>query len=400
MSPEREARSANGGPFAYERAEQLLEYHLARTSRGAHTVFLTVALLLVAVCAALPVISVDVYVDAPGIIRPTSEKHEVTVGVDGFVEAVHVSEAHSVEAGDVLLAIRATPTDVHIESLTEDLRRAEASMADLRTLLDVSGNWDEIAENLSTVEYAQEARELGAQVAEVDLRVANEGRELHLLELQLEKRVVTPAEVASQRFEFEHTTAQRALLLEGTRRRWAQDLARLGEEARTLRFQGEQLAQTRALYEVRSPVGGSVDEVLPLSPGSFVRAGTRVAVISPDVGLVGDVLVPPHDVGLVKMGGPVVLRVDAFNPHEWGVLTGAVTSISGDILEGPSGPIFRVRTSLDRGFLELPSGHRGNVRKGMTFDARFLVARRTLFQLLRDKVDDWVIDPGRPGAAS
>jgi len=123
-------------------------------------------------------------------------------------------------------------------------------------------------------------------------------------------------------------------------------------------------------------------------------------VISPDADLVAEVLVPPQDVGLVRVGGPVVLRIDAFNPHEWGVLTGEVTTISGDILETPSGPIFRIRTSLNRTFLTLSSGHRGNLRKGMTFEARFLVARRTLFQLLRDKVDDWVFDPEGGSAAS
>ena len=147
-----------------------------------------------------------------------------------------------------------------------------------------------------------------------------------------------------------------------------------------------------AVHDWELPAGGNAPDWMTRK---LAWADRLIAVISPDAKLVGDVFVPPQDVGLVRQDGPVVLRVDAFNSHEWGVLTGRVTSISGDVLETSTGPIFRVRTTLDRDFLELSSGLRGNLRKGMSFEARFLVARRTLFQLLRDKVDDWVDPQGR-----
>ena len=390
---------AGRSPFLYDRAEDLLEYHLARTSRGARTIYLAITLFLVAAITALPLISVDVYVRAPGIIRPTSEKHEVAVGVDGFVESAHLVEATTVEEEEVLLTIRARPTEARLDVLGEDLSRAESSGADLKRLLSADGNWEAVGAALLTPEYSQQARELSARLAEVNVRIANELREFELVALQLEKQIIAPVEVANQRFELDHVRAERSLIVEGTRGEWAQALARHEEEARALRAQREQLAQARALHVVRSPTRGSLDEVLALSPGSFVQAGTKIAVISPDADLVAEVLVPPQDVGLVRTGGPVLLRIDAFNPHEWGTLNGEVTSVSGDILESASGPIFRVRTSLSRTFLELSSGHRGNLRKGMTFEARFLVARRTLFQLLRDKVDDWVLAP-RVGSAT
>lgn len=53
-------------------------------------------------------------------------------------------------------------------------------------------------------------------------------------------------------------------------------------------------------------------------------------------------------------------------------------------------PLFRVRCSLDQTYLELQNGFRGDIKKGMTFQARFIVSRRSLFQLLYDKVDDWL----------
>jgi HlyD family secretion protein len=53
-------------------------------------------------------------------------------------------------------------------------------------------------------------------------------------------------------------------------------------------------------------------------------------------------------------------------------------------------PYFKVRCSLDQHELSLKNGYVGKIRKGMTLQARFFVTRRTLFQLLYDKADDWL----------
>jgi membrane fusion protein, peptide pheromone/bacteriocin exporter len=52
--------------------------------------------------------------------------------------------------------------------------------------------------------------------------------------------------------------------------------------------------------------------------------------------------------------------------------------------------MFNVRCTLNQSHLQLQNGVKGEIRKGMTFQARFIVARRSLFQLLYDKADDWL----------
>ncbi|WP_234461911.1 hypothetical protein [Pedobacter segetis] len=64
--------------------------------------------------------------------------------------------------------------------------------------------------------------------------------------------------------------------------------------------------------------------------------------------------------------------------------------ISDDILMADKQPVFKVKCSLDQGFLKLKNGYKGKLKKGMTFNARFMVTERSLYQLLYDKVDDWV----------
>jgi HlyD family secretion protein len=53
-------------------------------------------------------------------------------------------------------------------------------------------------------------------------------------------------------------------------------------------------------------------------------------------------------------------------------------------------PLFRVHCSRDPTYVELENGFRGDFKKGMTLQARFIIARRSLFQLLYDKAEDWL----------
>ncbi|MFV2007832.1 MAG: HlyD family secretion protein [Longimicrobiales bacterium] len=381
------------GPFRFDDPHDLLETHLARTSRSAHWIYGMALLLIVGGLSSLGLVTVDVYVSAAGVIRPTLEKHALTVAVDGVVEFASLEPASTVERDQVVLRIRARPTEAEQETLAADLAHTKQAISDLTYLLSRSGDWSAGRDVLQTIAYVQQTRELEARVDEIDVQIDAARRELDRLEQQLAGEIVTPVEVEVKRYEFRRIQAQRTLLLEEARSRWADALTSARTRAWTLGAQRARLAQARALHEVRSPVRGSLEEVVPFSPGSFVRAGTRLAVVSPDTDLVAEVLVPPSDVGFIRLGGPVLLRVHAFNPQEWGVLTAHVESIGGDVVDAGANPVFRVRASIDRSFLELPSGHRGSLRKGMTFEARFLVARRSLLQLLRDRVQDWILSP-------
>ena len=113
--------------------------------------------------------------------------------------------------------------------------------------------------------------------------------------------------------------------------------------------------------------------------------------ISPDSGLIAETYVAPKDIGLLKIGTKARFQIDAYNYNEWGMATGKITSISSDIfMQNGAQPFFKVRCLLDKNSLNLKNGYVGKIKKGMTLQARFFVTRRTLFQLLYDKADDWL----------
>ena len=67
-----------------------------------------------------------------------------------------------------------------------------------------------------------------------------------------------------------------------------------------------------------------------------------------------------------------------------------MTEISSDFLTDSQGNSFyKVKCQMERNYLMLKSGQKGILKKGMTVSAHFMITRRSLFDLLYQKIDDW-----------
>ena len=190
------------------------------------------------------------------------------------------------------------------------------------------------------------------------------------------------------------------MILERYRSRWQTALTSLRSDLQDVASQQAQVAEQRAAYTITAPASGTVELVASLSAGSPVQEGELLAVISPRSDFVAQVYVAPRDIGLLHPGMAVRMMVDAFNYSDWGVIEGSVTAISDDFVEVDGRPMFKVTCALARTRLSLANGFTSTVRKGMTLQARFVVAERSLLQLLRDDVNDWLNPARAPLAAA
>ncbi|MCK5402204.1 MAG: secretion protein HlyD, partial [Flavobacteriaceae bacterium] len=82
-------------------------------------------------------------------------------------------------------------------------------------------------------------------------------------------------------------------------------------------------------------------------------------------------------------------QLDAFNYNQWGMLEGKVIEIDKNITVQNNASFFKVRCSLYTKQLQLKNGYKTNISKGMTLTTRYFITRRSLYDLLFDKVDDW-----------
>jgi HlyD family secretion protein len=143
-----------------------------------------------------------------------------------------------------------------------------------------------------------------------------------------------------------------------------------------------------------APITGTLQKPVVIYPGSIVYANQDLAQISPDTDLIVEAYVSPSHVGLLRRGMSVRFLIDAFNYNQWGFGNGAVVDISNDVHLINDKPVFKIRCSLNQDYLQLKNGYKGVLKKGMSLRARFIVTKRTLWELLSDKVDNW-LNPGR-----
>lgn len=172
--------------------------------------------------------------------------------------------------------------------------------------------------------------------------------------------------------------------------KWQSQQITYQDKLEQLQTKEQQLNEERQQYLIKAPISGTIQNMKGIYVGSFVYPNQPLAQISPDTGLIAECYILPRDIGLIREGMEARFHISAFDYNQWGTLTGKIKEISKGVTIINNRPVFIVRSTLDQTFLELGNGYRGKLKKGMTFQARFTVARRSLFQLLFDNVDDWL----------
>lgn len=143
--------------------------------------------------------------------------------------------------------------------------------------------------------------------------------------------------------------------------------------------------------EIRSSITEWVDSVYVKEGQMLFQTGSLLAVISPDSTLYAEIYVSLRNIGHISKDMPVHIQIGSFNYNEWGTVAGKVTEISSDFMTDASGSkvFYIVKCSMDRDFLMRKNGVKGLLKKGMPVSAHLMIARRSLFNLLYQKMDDW-----------
>jgi multidrug resistance efflux pump len=376
--------------------DDCVEVHLARHAPTGRALYLATLALTIAAAAALPIVQVPVTVQAGGILRPTIERQEARAAEGGIVRAIHARDGERVRAGDTLLVLDGSSVAVRLTATDSIARTREAELADLTTLLD-AGDALLTARDLRTAYRRQQSRVHTAILTELIARDAAEQRETDRLRALLTRGFVAPEQVDRQ--EATQRTAQAAVREHHERMlsQWSEAHAKAADDLRRLSAEHAELTDALARHVVVAPVDGTIEMAASLSAGSVLQRGERVATVSPNTALIGEVLVTARDIALVRRGTPARLMIDALNYRDWGAMDAMVTDVADDASLTGEQPVFRVRCRLARNELRLRGGQRATLGKGMTFRVRFVVAERSLLQLLFDRVDDW-LNPARPKA--
>lgn len=351
-------------------------------------IYMIVLLAILATLVSLPLIKVDVSVKSNGLVRPIIEKNELRSMVAGNIEEVLVSDGQKVQRGQPIIRLQEEISESKLMQNSFELSQRDKFIHDLSIL--ASGRNGGLISDQYQAQYQRFQATMSEQLAAVNKLRAD----MEMYERLYTEKVIAWKEYADRKYDYEKSQASYNSAVQQQRSTWQDDLSRLKMENNRLQADHRQLKKEKEWNVIKSPVSGTLQQFTGRYAGAYIQAGEVLGVISPDSNLVAECYVSPKDIGYLKAGMPVRFQVDAFNYNEWGMVEGIVQSVENDFILMNDQPVFKVRCKFNSTEVSTSKGIKGNLKKGMTLQARFILTKRSLFQLLYDKTDDWM-NPNR-----
>jgi len=224
------------------------------------------------------------------------------------------------------------------------------------------------------------------------------GRHEYLLREQ--ERIAAERDLATQRNRLQEVQSSldaavedRAVFVSDTRRQTLEQLHDARGRLAQLTPEVARTGQRDRLMALRAPVDGTVQQLSVHTVGGVVTpAQALLAVVPSSEGLEIEASVLNKDIGFVRPGQHVTVKVESFPYTRFGYLTGTVASVSRDSAQDERlGPVFPTRVALPHAVMRI-DGVDITLRPGMALTVEIRTGRRRvidyLFSPLRTHVDE------------
>lgn len=376
--------------FPTEIIENTTEAYLPQVTVRSQIIYISVLVILIAALISLPYIKISVSTNSSGIVRTVAEKSDFKAITSGRVSAWLVKENQKVETGQNLVVLASEMLDSKISLVKFQQIEKQQFIHDLGILTRLDSVNLLSVRGLRSSLYAQQYNQLNYQLQESLQQQRKIKKELDTDRMLYKEKIISMREFDEKEYTYKRLLAEYRSAIERQLSQWQSDLTTHQIAIAEIQAQESQLLKEKELYTIKAPVSGTIQQLVGKYPGSYVQAGEGLGLISPDSSLLVECYISPKDMGLLRKGMKVTYQIDALNYNDWGFAYGEINEIANDFEVIEKQPVFRVKCRLDTRSLKLKNGYATTLKKGMTLRARFIVTERSLYQLLYDKVDDWL----------
>ena len=338
---------------------------------------LLAALLLWSVIGRLDIVAV-----AEGKLVPHSYVKIVQPAESGIVREILVREGQSVAQGQVLMRMDAQISEADRRSLEADFQRKSLTLARIDAELGLGGFKADAGASAGLVreieaQYRANRSALEAALAEERARLEKARREMaaaQQVKLKLAETLphyraqdaafeklskdgfagpLMASDKRRERIEKEQELATQEQVIASANASIAQSEKRLAQisadnrrqlyaERNEVQGQVDRLVQERAkqahregLLDLKASQAGTVKDIATHTTGTVVQPGTVLLTLVPqDDVLRAEVWVSNQDIGFVRTGQPVKVKLAAFPFQKYGMVEGTVEHVSADAADG------------------------------------------------------------------
>lgn len=373
--------------FPKEILESTVAAHQFKHGTKSKVIYAIIIIAILVLLISLPFIKVDIYTSARGIIKPDKERLSVASLNSGKIVSVNLKNNKQVQEGDTLLVLDNT-------IISEKLKLSSNQISDIRLFINdltyLIENKSVSVVNIASPKYQKEYLLYQQNLHDLQTRFQKTKQDFERNTLLYKKEVIAKVEFENTKLEYDLALSKINQLKQQQRNTWQANLTEYKNSLLELESTNNQLQENISQFVVTAPITGILINAMGLEIGSFLSSGQRIVDISPDTNLLVECFVSPQDIGLLKLNNQANFQIDAYNYNQWGLATGKIIDIGKDIEFIENTSVFKIQCKIDQKQLKLKNGFAGELKKGMTLNAQFKLAERTLFDLLYDKVDDWI----------
>jgi len=334
----------------------------------------------------LILINIPISASSRGIIRSQAENTKIVSVVGGRVITNHLQRNNQqIKQGDTLLVVTAEQLDTQKSLQNSQSSDYSAQLQDLNRL--TRGQYG----GLQTGQYQRELSAMQEKIAQVQTQLSLAKKDYDRASLLYNQGVIPKSEYDKFYHTYQGLQSQVSGIREQQLAQWQAQKRDTERQIRSLGSEITRINQEQKNYIITAPISGRLVNYSGVQKGNFIVQGQPIGEISPEENQVAECMVSPKDIGFIKKNQKVKFQIDAYNYNQWGLLEGKVVDIDQNITvnQQTGEAYFKVRCVMDKNYLQLKNGYKGQIGKGMTLTARFYLLDRTLWQLLFDRVDDW-----------
>lgn len=370
--------------FPPEIIENTVECYHTQISTKSKIIYSVILTIVLFVFISLPLVYVDISSQSRGVIRSPYENTTIQSAVYGEVVSYRMQENKTVQKGDTLIILNCDKLNEQKTLANMKIKDNDLFISDIACLLSAKYS------QLLTPKYRGEYYRYRAKINELQINVNYLRKELATQKTLVEQKVISNFDYLQSKNTYDKASEQLNALEQDYQTNWVADQTTLNQQNIELASNIKQLEKEKSQYLILAPISGSLVQVAGFQKGNFIAPSQNLAYISSNNALLAECYISPSDIGYIRPNQQVNFQFDAFNYRDWGMVQGKVKEVLSDVVLIDQKPMFRIRCTLNKSSLQLKNGYQGNIQKGLTFTARFQLNRRSLWQLLFDKIENWL----------
>lgn len=368
---------------------------------------------------------VDIVVTTRGIVIPQGEAKIIQPLETGIVSAIHVKEGDFIKRGMPIVDIDPTTTAPAMEAVKDNLANTKLEFERLKAV-HTGKNFSPADNTAGDIKLQKNIYELDKEIINSQLKIkdselsavndelsiANTEKQAdieflkdakdRLIRLQKVTDIIAKDELIEaknkvQTYQTEITKLnykiselnnrkikilkEKSNILADYKSKNAEKIANTKKQMNELQASADEITFKNTKQTLVSPCDGYVDKLFIHTLGGVVTPAQELAAITPaDMPLLIKATVLNQDIGFVKEGMPVSVKIDTFNFQKYGMIDGKVLTISkNSINDEKLGPVYEIYINPLTNTLNV-EGKNEPIRTGMTLTAEVNVGKRRIIE--------------------